>query len=47
MLQNRVAMAWVQASIMAYYVAYAENPQDQQFEATIPAYMQELQRSQV
>ncbi|XP_057785316.1 protein PNS1-like [Salvia miltiorrhiza] len=46
-LTNRVAMAWVQASIMAYYVAYAENPQSQQFGTAIPAYMQELQRSQV
>ncbi|KAH6818623.1 Plasma-membrane choline transporter family protein [Perilla frutescens var. frutescens] len=44
---NRVAMAWVQASIMAYYVAYAENPQSQQFDTTITTYMQELQRSQV
>lgn len=46
-LQNRVAMTWVQASVMAYYVAYAENPQSQQFENIIPAYMQELERSQV
>ncbi|KAL6555268.1 hypothetical protein OROGR_006526 [Orobanche gracilis] len=45
--ENRVAMAWVQASVMAYYVAYAENPQSQQFDSTIPAYMRELQRSQV
>ncbi|KAL8493482.1 hypothetical protein ACS0TY_024625 [Phlomoides rotata] len=44
---NRVAMAWVQASVMAYYVAYAENPQSQLFDNTIPAYMQELERSQV
>ncbi|KAL1531091.1 Plasma-membrane choline transporter family protein [Salvia divinorum] len=46
-LTNRVAMAWVQASIMAYYVAYAENPQSQQFGNAIPAYIQELQRSLV
>ncbi|GFP82068.1 protein pns1 [Phtheirospermum japonicum] len=44
---NRVAMAWVQASITAYYVAYAENPESQQFDNTIPAYIHELQRSQV
>ncbi|KAI3444210.1 hypothetical protein Pfo_000875 [Paulownia fortunei] len=44
---NRVAMAWVQASVAAYYVAYAENPQSQQFDTTIPAYIRELQRSQV
>ncbi|KAK6159035.1 hypothetical protein DH2020_006349 [Rehmannia glutinosa] len=44
---NRVAMAWVQASVAAYYVAYAENPQSQQFDDTIPAYIRELQRSQV
>ncbi|GER51990.1 plasma-membrane choline transporter family protein [Striga asiatica] len=44
---NRVAMAWIQASVMAYYVAYAENPQSQQFDDTIPAYIRQLQRSQV
>ncbi|KAL8041107.1 hypothetical protein ABFX02_10G145100 [Erythranthe guttata] len=44
---NRVAMAWVQASVSAYYVAYAENPQSQQFDTTIPAYVHELQRSEV
>ncbi|KAL3632664.1 hypothetical protein CASFOL_025648 [Castilleja foliolosa] len=44
---NRVAMSWVQASVTAYYVAYAENPESQQFDNTIPAYLRELQRSQV
>ncbi|CAA0809774.1 Plasma-membrane choline transporter family protein [Striga hermonthica] len=44
---NRVAMAWIQASVMAYYVAYAENPQSQQFDDTIPAYIRQHQRSQV
>ncbi|KAI3446613.1 hypothetical protein Pfo_003278 [Paulownia fortunei] len=45
-LVSRVAMAWIQASVAAYYVAYAENPQSQQFDSTIPDYIQELQRSQ-
>ncbi|KAL3841085.1 hypothetical protein ACJIZ3_025676 [Penstemon smallii] len=45
---TRVAMAWVQASVTAYYVAYAENPQQsQQFDTTITDYMREIQRSQV
>ncbi|KAL3819600.1 hypothetical protein ACJIZ3_005505 [Penstemon smallii] len=44
---SRVAMAWVQASIAAYYVAYAENPESRQFDNTIPDYIRELQRSQV
>lgn len=43
-MQNRVAMAWIQASVAAYYVAYAENPQNQQFDGTIPDYSQALQR---
>ncbi|KAL0453367.1 UNVERIFIED_CONTAM: hypothetical protein Slati_1314800 [Sesamum latifolium] len=43
---NRVAMASVQASVTAYYVAYAENPQSQQFDSTIPTYIRGLQRSQ-
>ncbi|KAG6424290.1 hypothetical protein SASPL_114705 [Salvia splendens] len=45
-LLNRVAMAWIQASVAAYYVAYAENPQNQQFDGTIPDYIQALQRLQ-
>ncbi|KAL0383313.1 UNVERIFIED_CONTAM: hypothetical protein Scaly_0618600 [Sesamum calycinum] len=43
---NRVAMASVQASVAAYYVSYAENPQSQQFDSTIPTYIRSLQRSQ-
>ncbi|EPS58370.1 hypothetical protein M569_16445 [Genlisea aurea] len=41
----RVAMAWIQASVTAYYVAYAENPRSQQFDNTIPNHLQWLQRS--
>ncbi|KAL3512818.1 hypothetical protein ACH5RR_025535 [Cinchona calisaya] len=43
----RVAMSWIQASVSAYYVAYAENPQNQRFDSTIPNYIGELQRSNV
>ncbi|GAV82770.1 Choline_transpo domain-containing protein [Cephalotus follicularis] len=42
----RVAMAWPQACVSAYYVAYAENPQNPRFDSTIPARIQELRRSQ-
>ncbi|XP_059669847.1 protein PNS1-like [Cornus florida] len=42
----RVAMAWPQACVSAYYVAYAENPQSVQFDQTIPARIQVLLRSQ-
>ncbi|KAL8467740.1 hypothetical protein ACS0TY_031111 [Phlomoides rotata] len=45
-LVTRVAMAWIQASVAGYYVAYAENPQSQQFDGTIPDYIQALQRLQ-
>ncbi|XP_051115194.1 protein PNS1-like [Andrographis paniculata] len=41
---GRVAMAWIQASVAAYYVAYTENPQSQQFDSTILDYIQEQQR---
>ncbi|KAG8372287.1 hypothetical protein BUALT_Bualt12G0050600 [Buddleja alternifolia] len=41
---NRVAMARVQAGVAAYYVAYAENPQSQQFDSTIPDYIRGLER---
>lgn len=41
-LQCRVALAWQQACVSAYYVAYAENPQSLQFDATIPVRIQEL-----
>ncbi|GLT51993.1 hypothetical protein SLA2020_253600 [Shorea laevis] len=40
----RIAMAWQQACVSAYYVAYAENPDSQRFDATIPARLEELQR---
>ncbi|PON38297.1 Choline transporter-like [Parasponia andersonii] len=41
---GRIAMAWQQACLTAYYVAYAENPQSSQFDNTIPARIQQLQR---
>ncbi|XP_012070369.1 protein pns1 isoform X2 [Jatropha curcas] len=40
----RVAMAWPQACVSAYYVVYAENPQGPRFDPTIPVRIQELQR---
>lgn len=40
-------MAWPQACLLAYYVAYAENPQNPRFDSTIPVRLQELQRHQV
>ncbi|KAM7500046.1 hypothetical protein LguiA_024460 [Lonicera macranthoides] len=40
----RVAMAWPQASVSAYYVAYGENPESERFDSTIPARVQALQR---
>lgn len=43
----RIAMAWPQACLLAYYVAYAENPQNPRFDSTIPVRLQELQRHQV
>lgn len=43
----RVAMAWPQACVSAYYVAYAENPQNMRFDSTIPDRLQELQRYSV
>ncbi|KAK0602197.1 hypothetical protein LWI29_031290 [Acer saccharum] len=42
----RVALAWPQACVLAYYVAYAENPQGPRFDSTIPGRIQELQRHQ-
>ncbi|KAF7801432.1 protein PNS1 [Senna tora] len=44
----RLAMAWPQACVSAYYVAYAENPNPQtnnRFDSTIPTRLQQLQRS--
>ncbi|KAF2306864.1 hypothetical protein GH714_022162 [Hevea brasiliensis] len=43
-LMCRIAMAWPQACVSAYYVAYAENPQGLRFDPTIPVRIQELQR---
>ncbi|XVF06681.1 hypothetical protein REPUB_Repub06bG0071100 [Reevesia pubescens] len=43
----RIALAWQQACVSAYYVAYAENPESLRFDATIPVRIQELQRYQV
>ncbi|KAG4927653.1 hypothetical protein JHK85_054139 [Glycine max] len=42
----RLAIAWVQACVSAYYVAYAENPQSTQFDSTIPVRLEQLNRSQ-
>ncbi|KAL2502107.1 Plasma-membrane choline transporter family protein [Forsythia ovata] len=38
-LLSRVAMAWVQASVSAYYVAYSEYPQNQRLDASHPSYL--------
>ncbi|KAK6942067.1 Choline transporter-like [Dillenia turbinata] len=48
----RVAMAWPQACVSGYYVAYAENPQSPQFDSTVQDRIREdrireLARSQV
>lgn len=40
----RIALAWPQACVSAYYVAYAENPQNPRFDSTIPVRIQELRR---
>ncbi|PON51370.1 Choline transporter-like [Trema orientale] len=39
---SRIAMAWQQACLTVYYVAYAENPQNLKFDSTIPNRTQEL-----
>ncbi|CAL5193168.1 unnamed protein product [Lathyrus oleraceus] len=41
----RLAIAWPQASVSAYYVAYAQNPEDMQFEQTIKARLEQLRAS--
>jgi hypothetical protein len=41
-----MAIAWPQACVSAYYVAYAENPQSTQFDSTIPVRLEQLHRSQ-
>ncbi|KAI5443598.1 protein PNS1 [Lathyrus oleraceus] len=43
----RLGLAWVQACVCAYYVAYAENPQSTHFDSTIPMRLEQLHRSQV
>ncbi|KAH0972612.1 hypothetical protein GBA52_024768 [Prunus armeniaca] len=42
----RIAMAWPQACVLSYYVAYAENPESVRFDSTIPVRLDELQRFQ-
>ncbi|KAL8129515.1 hypothetical protein V2J09_018670 [Rumex salicifolius] len=44
---TRIAMAWPQASVLAYYVAYSENPDCIHFDGTIEVRLHELQRDQV
>lgn len=41
---SRISVAWAQASVSAYYVAYAENPNNVRFDSTIPARLREMQR---
>ncbi|CAN8269849.1 unnamed protein product [Cochlearia groenlandica] len=38
-----IALGWVQACVMAYYVAYSEDPQSMRFDNTIPNRIQRLQ----
>lgn len=40
----RISVAWAQASVSAYYVAYAENPNNHRFDSTIPSRLEEMQR---
>ncbi|RYR04286.1 hypothetical protein Ahy_B06g083956 [Arachis hypogaea] len=42
----RLAMGWLQACVAAYYVAYGENPESDQFDSTIPARLEQIQGSQ-
>ncbi|XP_072988868.1 uncharacterized protein [Typha latifolia] len=42
---TRIAMAWPQACVAAYHVAYAENPQNQELGSFIPGRIRELQLS--
>ncbi|KAM7273256.1 hypothetical protein ACFE04_027920 [Oxalis oulophora] len=41
----RIAMAWPQACVSAYYVAYAENPLNPRFDSAIRTQIQQIQRS--
>ncbi|CAH2055187.1 unnamed protein product [Thlaspi arvense] len=40
---GRVALAWLQGCVLAYYVAYSEDPQSMRFDGTIPDRIQRLQ----
>ncbi|XP_022966523.1 protein PNS1-like, partial [Cucurbita maxima] len=40
----RIGMAWPQACISAYYVAYADNPQHPRFDSTVPEQIRDLRR---
>lgn len=42
-VQGRVALAWIQACVLAYYVAYSEDTQSMRFDNTIPHRIQRLQ----
>jgi len=41
--QCRMMIAWPQACVAAYHVAYAENPQNPQLGTLIPEHLHELQ----
>ncbi|KAH7513179.1 hypothetical protein FEM48_Zijuj12G0169000 [Ziziphus jujuba var. spinosa] len=43
-LMSRIAMAWPHACVIAYYVAYAENPENFENDTTIPDRIEELRR---
>ncbi|KAK9699160.1 hypothetical protein RND81_08G156700 [Saponaria officinalis] len=43
---SRVSIAWPQACVSAYHVAFAENPQSARFDATIPVRLEKLYRNQ-
>ncbi|CAK9319634.1 unnamed protein product [Citrullus colocynthis] len=40
----RIAMAWPQACVSAYYVAYADNPLHPRFDSTVPERIRDLRR---
>lgn len=44
---TRITMAMPQACVCAYYVCYAENPQNREFDATIPERLRDFARSMV
>jgi hypothetical protein len=43
-LQCRIAMAWQQSCVAAYYIAYTENPENPRLDPTILFRIQEFQR---